>query len=195
MGAASIVPVAVHALEGGGLSKLGIVIVSVGCTLMVCGLTAVLLGWRKRLASGMCSGVRIAVAANSLFLAFLALELSDRLVRQDGKVFYWTTLLLPPALLLFWGLLAARRWAWHTFRGAAVFAVLWFLGFTVLIPFISLQADGVPVPWYGRVYMAGVSLALAAVFASAYWSLGRTDTRQYFDLTGGEAMEATEPGA
>ena len=195
MGAALIVPVAVHPLEGGGLTKVGIGVASAGCTLIVGGLTAVVVGLRKRRASSMPSGVRTAVAGNILFLTFLALELSDRLVRQDGKIFYWTTPLLLPTLLLFWGLLAARRWAWWTFRGAAALGVLWFLGFTALIPFVHLQADGVPTPWYGRVYMICVSLAFAAVFASAFWSLGRTDTRTYFDLTGREGTAAAKPGA
>lgn len=182
MGAALIPPVLVARLESGGMTTLGIGVVSVGCGLIACGMTAVLVGFRQRLASGMPSGVRAAVAANVLFLAFFALELSDGLVRQDGRIFYWTAVLFLPALLLFCGLFAAQRWAWWTFRGAAALGTLWFLGFVAVIPFANLQAEGVPVPWYGRVYMACVSLVFAGILAGAFWSLGRPETRNYFGL-------------
>jgi hypothetical protein len=192
MGATSILPVVVAALKRGGLTNLGIGVVSVGCSLIACGMTAVLLGFRQRRASGMPSGVRMAVAANIFFLAFFALELSDRLVRQDGKIFYWTTFLFLPALVLFYGLLAAGRWAWWTSRGLAALGVLWFLGFVALIPFVDLHGGGGPVPWYGRIIMACVSLAFAGVLASAFWSLGRTQTRCYFGLIRTEGT--AEPG-
>jgi hypothetical protein len=126
--------------------------------------------------------VRVAVAANVLFLAFFALELSDRLIQRDGKLFYWSTFLLPPALAIFCGLLAAQPWAWWTSRGAAALGVLWFLGFLVVIPFAHLETEGVPVPWQGRIYMACVTIAFAGILASAFWLLGRTDTRNYFGL-------------
>jgi xanthine/uracil/vitamin C permease (AzgA family) len=167
-------------MESGGQTTLGIGIVSAGCGLIACGVTAVLVGFRRRVASGMPSGVRAAVAANILFLAFCALELSDRLVRQDGKLFYWTTFLLPPALVLFCGLLAARRWAWWTSRVVAAVGVLWFVGFVALIPFLDLRGEGGPVPWYGRICMACVSLVFAGISAGALWSLGRRDARNYF---------------
>ena len=100
-----------------------------------------------------------------------------------------------PALVLFCGLLTARRWAWWTFRGVAALGVLWFLGFVALIPFANLQTDGVPVPWYGRLYMACVSLAFAGVMTCAFWLLGRTETRNYFGLIRTEENAAAEPGA
>src|SRR5262249_47104959 len=143
--------------------------------------TAAALGSRRR-AGAMPAGVRAAVAANALILTFLALELSDRSVRQDGMLFYWTTFLFPPALLLFGGLVTARPWAWWVARGAAAAGVLWFLGFLAVVPFAPLQSDGVPVPWYGRVYVAGVTLAFAAVLAAAFRALGRPETRTYFGL-------------
>lgn len=184
MGTALILPVVVARIESGVLSRLGIGVISVGCSLVACGMTAVLASFRQRHGSGMPSGVRAAVAANVLFLAFFALEFSDRLVRQDGRIVYWTTFLFPPALLLFCGLLTARPWAWWTFRGAAALGTLWFLGFVAVIPFASLQGHGgVPVPWQGRVYMACVSLVFAGVLAGAFWSLGRPETRNYFRLT------------
>ena len=41
-----------------------------------------------------------------------------------------------------------------------------------------------PVPWYGRVYMAGVTLTFAGVLAAAFRALGRPETRRYFGLVG-----------
>ena len=181
-GAAVFLPVVAARMERGQMTGVGTAVVSVGGVLIAGGLAAAWAGFRRRHGSVMPSGVRAAVAANVLVLAFCALELSDRLVRQDGRVFYWTTLLFLPALVLF-GVLAARPWAWRAFRTAAAVGVLWFLGFVALIPFVHLQAEGVPVPWYGRVYMAGVSLAFAGIMAGAFWSLGRPETREYFGFT------------
>jgi hypothetical protein len=181
MGAALIPPVVTDRWESGRMTGLGIGFIVAGGGLIACGATAAVLGLRQR-AAAMPSGVRAAVAANALVLAFLALELSDRAVRQGGKLFYWTTFLFPPALLLFGGLVAARPWSWWVARGAAALGVLWFLGFLAVIPFAPLRADGVPAPWYGRVYVAGVTLAFAGVLAGAFRALGRPETRSYFGL-------------
>jgi len=181
MGIALVVPIVASRLETGTLTGQGIGFLTAGCLLVASGVAAVAAGFRRR-PTGMPSGVRMAVAANVLILAFLALELSDRSVRQDGKLLYWTTFLLPPALLLFAGLVAGRAWSWWAARGAAAFGVLWFLGFLVAVPFAPLQADGVPAPWYGRVYVACVTVAFAAILAGAFRSLGRPEVRDYFRL-------------
>jgi hypothetical protein len=138
------------------------------------------------------SGVRAAVMANVLFLAFCTLEFSDGFVRQDGRVFYWTSLLFLPALVVFSGLLSARRWAWWTARGLTAAAVLWFVVLVAVIPFGDLRAEGGPVPWYGRVYMIGVSLAFAGIAAGAYASLGRADARGYFGVVRPREIAAAE---
>lgn len=182
MGAAVLLPVLLDTVERGGPTGLGIGVAAAGCSLVVCGLTALAVGIRRRCATGMPSGARIAVAANILFLAFFALEFSDLLVRQDGKIIYWTNFLFLPALFLFMGLLAARHWAWWISRGIAALGVLWFLGFVFLIPFGNIQRDGVPAPWEARVYMMCVSVLFASVLASAFWSIGRPATRSYFGL-------------
>jgi hypothetical protein len=181
MGAALIVPVVVDQLERGTLTGPGIGFIGAGVGLIACGAAAVLLGFRRRVA-GMPAGVRAAVAAHAVILAFLALELSDRAVRQDGKLFYWTTFLFPPGLLLFDGLIAARPWSWWVARGAAAAGVLSFLGLLAMVPFAALTADGVPVPWYGRLYVAGVTLGFVGVLAGAFRALGRPETRRYFGL-------------
>jgi hypothetical protein len=178
MGAGLIGPVIAAWLDRGRVTGLGIGFLAAVC-FTAGGITAAVLGVRRGV-TGMPSGVRAAVAANALVLAFLALELSDRAVRQDGRLFYWTTFLLPPALLLFGGLLAARRWSWWAARWIAAFGVFWLLGFLLMVPFAPLQADGVPAPWYGRVYVAGVTLAFAGVFFAAFRALGGREARGYF---------------
>jgi hypothetical protein len=194
MGFAMMVPVLVDRVERGGLSAIGIGILAVGCGAIAGGIFAAVVGSRQpRLP--MPSGVRAAVAANALALAFLALELSDRLVRQDGKIFYWTTFLLPPALLIFFGLVTARSWSWWVARGVAALGVVWFLGFLVVVPFVPLQADGVPAPWYGRVYTAGVTITFAAILFSPRSgrlakpnhdvSLGLVERKRMLPLRGG----------
>ena len=185
MGGALLPPVLVARLESDSLATLGIGIISVGCCMVTCGITAVLFGFLQRRGSTMPSGVRTAVTANIFILAFFALELSDRLVRREGRIVYWSTFLLLPALLLFCGLLTARRWAWWTSRSTAALGVLWFLGFAVVIPFANLQTEGVPVPWYGRGYMICVSLVFASIMAGAFWSLNRPETRNYFGINKG----------
>jgi len=184
LGSALLLPVVAARIESGTITPIGIGVIAVSCGLIACGMTAVVVSFRQPNRSIMPSGVRSAVAANVLFLAFFALELSDRLVRQDGRIVYWSTFLFLPALLLFYGLLTARPLAWWTFRGVAALGVVWFLGFVALIPFVNLQRDGVPVPSQGRVYMACVSVAFAGILAGAFWSLGRPETRNYFRLAG-----------
>jgi hypothetical protein len=182
MGVGVVLPVVAARLETGAFSGAGIGVGLVGCGLIAGGVTALGAGALRRRGPSMPGGVRAAVAANVLFLGFFALEFSDRLVRQGGRVVYWNAFLFPPALLLYYGLLSARRWAWWTSRGLAAVAGLWFLGFVAVIPFADLRGEGGPVPWYGRVYMACVSLVFAGIVAGAYWSLGRPEARRYFGL-------------
>jgi hypothetical protein len=195
MGVGLVLPVVAARLEGGAFGASGVGVGLAGCGLIACGVTALLAGAFRGRGPSMPGGVRAAVAANVLFLAFFALEFSDGLVRQGGRVVYWNTFLFLPALLLFYGLVSARRWAWWTSRGLAAVAALWFLGFVAVIPFADLRGEGGPVPWYGRVYMVCVSLVFAGVAAGAYWSLGRPEARGYFGLTRQAGAAAAEPGA
>jgi hypothetical protein len=146
------------------------------------GAAALVLGLRLPRKALMPSGVRAAVAANILFLGFCALELSDRLVRQEGRILYWTTFVFPPALVTFYGLVSAHRWEWWIFRVLTGVAALWFLAWLPLIPFADLRNDNGPVPWYGRLFMAGVTIAFACVSAGAFWSLGDRTARSYFGV-------------
>jgi hypothetical protein len=128
------------------------------------------------------AGVLAAVACNTLFLALLALEISDGLVRRGGALHPVSAFSFPPALLLLGGLLAGRRWAWWTARGAAVVFTVWFLGLSVAVCFAELHADGGPVPWQARVWMVAVGLVLAGLLAAGFLALGRPPARRYFGL-------------
>jgi hypothetical protein len=126
--------------------------------------------------------VRAVMAANVLFLAFCALEATDGLVYRGGRILYWTSILFLPALVVLYGQVSAQPWAWWVARILAALAALWFVAFIAIIPFADLRADGVPAPWYGRLYMAGVTLVFASISAYAFHSLGQTDARRYFGL-------------
>jgi hypothetical protein len=56
------------------------------------------------------------------------------------------------------------------------------LAFVAVVPFARLYSDHAPVPWYGRVWMVCVSLALAGILAGAFRSLGHPAARRYFGL-------------
>jgi hypothetical protein len=180
-GAGMTVPVVAAWMERGRLTGIAVGFLAASACFIAGGLTAAVRGGRRGFIETP-SAVRAALAANSLLLAFLALELSDRSVRQEGRLFYWTTFLLPPAVFLFGGLVAARTWAWWVARGMAALGVLWFLGFLLIVPIAPLQADGVPAPWYGRVYVAAVTLAFIGIFAGAFRALGQSEARSYFRM-------------
>ena len=129
--------------------------------------------------------VRVAVTGNILFLTFFALEISDGLIRQGGIIPLLSSGFFLPTLLLLYGLLWGRRWAWCTARGVAAIFTLWFLGFVAVIPFADLRGSQGPVRWWGRVYMVGVSLMLASILACVFRALGRPDTKGYFGLLRG----------
>ena len=178
-GVALSLPVGKVLLEGRVLTNVALAVLSASALLILVGIVTVVLGSRQPRAP-LPSGVRLAIAVNALIVAFFMLELGDRLVAREGQLVYWSTFLLPPALLLFAGLIRAQPWAWWIARGAAALAVVWFLGFVAIIPLADLRTEGVPVPWYGRLYMAGVSLFFAGAMAAAYRMLSRSETQHIF---------------
>lgn len=189
-GVAVLPPVIMARFEQQGLSKMGMAAGAIGFAMIVSGLLMVRRGRKNATEEAMPSAVRMAASGIAILAAFFALELCDRLVRQDGRIFYWSTFLLPPVLLLYVGLLARQRWAWWISRGFTGLAMLWFAGFIAVVPFAPLQNNGVPAPWYGRIYVAGVSLAFAAIFAVAWRSLAKPETRAYFGINRPERLQA-----
>lgn len=124
--------------------------------------------------------VRMVITSCLLFLAFCAMEFSDGLVNQGGRVFYWTSVLFLPALALFFGLVLAKRWAWWIARVASALLTLWFITFICMVPFVNLQSNGVPIPWPARIYVFTVTLVFASTAAYAFRSLGKPETKTYF---------------
>jgi hypothetical protein len=189
VGVGLIFPALVEWLEQGAISNLGVAVVSLAGVLVLCGLAAIHLGFRRWGGFSMPGPVRAMVTVNILFLAFCAVETSDGLLRQEGRIFYWTSVLFVPALLLHCGVLLAQRWAWWTARGVTAIFVLWFVGFIALIPFADLRGSDGPVPWWGRMYMVGLTLVFASISAYAFHALGRAEARNYFGMS-----RRAEPG-
>jgi hypothetical protein len=182
-GVALTILASVEWLEHGVLPNVGVMVVSLAGVFTFYGLGAIACGFRGWSGFSMPAPVRAAVAGNILFLAFCALEFSDGLIRQGGRVFYWTSVLFLPALLLLYGLVSERRWAWWTARGVTAIFTLWFVGFIAVIPFADLHGSDGPVPWEGRVYMVGVSLIFTSISAYAFHLLGRAPARDYFGMS------------
>lgn len=182
MGAAWLLPIAAQWWWGVGFSGTALRSVWVGPALIVCGLA--LLGWGRRGPAGerMPPSVRLAIIGNVLLLAFCALEFSDGLVRQDGRVFYWTSVLFLPALVILYGLVVGRRWAWWVARVLTALCAVWFLGFIAVVPFADLRADGVPMPARGRAWMIGVTLVFLTVSIYVFRVLGQPRSRSYFGV-------------
>ena len=175
-----IVPAIVEYQGRGILVGLGIIVVSLGAALIFCGAATILFGFRNRKGDPMPAPVRAAITANILFLTFCALEFSDGLLRQGGRLVYWTSILFLPALVVLYGQVSAQRWAWWVARAVTALFALWFFGFVAVIPFANLRAGDEVVPWHGRLYMAVVTLLFASISAYAFRSLGRAEARRYF---------------
>jgi len=184
LGAGGMFPAIVGWLGRGAWRQGEFAAVTVGIILVLAGL-CILGGALARLRSVSLSTpapVRAVMAANVFFLAFCALEATDGLVYRGGRILYWTSILFLPALVVLYGQVSAQPWAWWVARALAALSTLWFATFIAVIPFADLRTGGVPVPWYGRLYMAGVTLVFASISAYAFHSLGRHEARRYFGL-------------
>jgi hypothetical protein len=188
VGLAVLVPAFVEWRQRGTLPGPGVAVVGLGAALILGGTAAVLAGrrgWRGRV---MPAGVVAAVAVNTLFLALLALEISDGVVRR-GAFHPVSSFSFSSALLLLAGLLSGRRWAWWTARGAAVLFTLWFLGLSVAVCFAEVRTEQGPVPWQARVWMVAVGLGLAGLLGGGFLALGRPPVRRHFGLEGPPGQE------
>lgn len=179
-GVAVMIPALAENLNHGLFSGLAGVVVAFGILLILGGGAAILFARRHPSSVAMPAPVRATVMAAILFLAFCMLEFSDGLLRQDGRIFYWTSVLFLPALALLYGLVSAHRWAWWVTRVAAALAVLWSVAFMVIIPFADLRANGVSTPWWGRLYMEAVTLVFAGISFYVFRCLSRAEAKNYF---------------
>jgi hypothetical protein len=183
MGTAWMFPAFAQWSERGALQANGQAVVALGLLFILAGAAALWRGFRKLALASIPVPVRIAIVCNILFLSFCALELSDGLVRQGGRVFYWTSVLFLPALVLLYGQVLAHRWAWWVARTATALFAVWSLGFIVMIPMAGLRSGGAAIPWQGMIYVGSVSLAFAGLSAWTFRSLGNVQARKYFRLS------------
>jgi hypothetical protein len=65
-------------------------------------------------------------------------------------------------------------------RAVTAAFTLWFAGFLGLIPFADLRGNDGPVPWWGRLYVAGLTAVFASISAYVFLALGRAEARNYF---------------
>jgi hypothetical protein len=182
VGAAAMAPPIVARLEEGTMTPARTAVLAVGGALVFGGLVAVIFSRRRSSDPTAPGGARAAIAAASLFLSLFALEISDGLTRRSGAIHMISASLFVPTAVVLCGLTTGRRWAWRIARAVAACFTLWFLGFAAVIPFADLKGAEGPVPWWGRLYMIAVSLALASVLIAAFRALGRPQTRQYFGV-------------
>jgi len=181
-GAAWLVPAIAARLERGALALQDCAVASVGPVLILSGIVAAWCGFRELRIAPIPSPVRASIACNGVFVSFCVLEFSDGLLRQNGRIFYWTSILFLPALMLFYGQVLAQRWAWWAARIVTAFFTFWFAGFLLVIPFANLRGSGGAAPWWGRVYAATVTLVFASSSAYAFRSLGRAETKTYYGM-------------
>ena len=181
-GIAWLVPAIAAWLERGGLTLQGYAVASAGPVLVLGGVVAIWRGFGELRNASIPPPVRAALGANGLFVAFCVLEFSDGLLRQGGRVFYWTSILFLPALVVFCAQVSAQRWAWWVARIVTAILTLWFIGFLLMIPFIDLRGNGGAAPWWGRIYAASVTLVFASISAYAFRALGSAEARAYYGL-------------
>jgi len=181
-GVAWLIPAFAARMVNGELSLQDCAVASVGLILILGGVVAIYGDFSALRGAAVPPPVRAAIAGNGLLVAFCVLEFSDGLLRQNGRVFYWTSVLFLPALALFYGQLMAQRWAWWAARILTAIITLGFAAFLLVIPYAPLRGNAGPVPWWGRIYVAGVTLAFVSISAYAFRSLGRTEARSYYGM-------------
>ena len=181
-GAAWLIPANAARMVNGALSLQDDAVASVGLVLILSGVVAICRGFSALRAASLPPPVRAALMGNGLLVAFCVLEFSDGFLRQDGRVFYWTSILFLPALLLFYGQVLAQRWAWWAARILTAIIALGFAAFLLAVPFAPLRGNAGPPPWWGRIYVASVTLAFVSISAYAFRSLGLAQARTYYGM-------------
>lgn len=162
--------------EQGTLSVTGGAVLLCGVLLFASGSAAFVLGLARGRSSTVPASVRGAVLINALFLGLLALEISGGIAREAG-VIALSLFFYPPALALFWGLLAGRRWAWHIARWGSLLCALFYLGLSGVACVLR------PTDAHGRVWIwiASVGIVLGSLLLlGGFYALGRHSARLHF---------------
>jgi hypothetical protein len=159
--------------EQGAMSSLAYaMLVPVGI-LLACGIAGVALGLGRSRRMPLPASVLGAVLINALFLGFFALETSSGLAREGGTIAR-SLFFFPPALLLFWGLVAGRRWAWHAARWSGLLFALAYLGISAVVCLLQPADQDGPV-W---IWIAAVGVVLGSF--GGFHALARPSARRYF---------------
>ncbi len=146
--------------------------------LLACGSGITFLGLRRPRRCSVPASVLGAVLVNALFLALFALEISDTVARRGGIVAK-SWFFFPPALILFWGLVAGRRWAWHLVRwGSLGFALLYF-GVSIVACVLQPMDQQGPL-W---IWIASVGVVLGSLLLiGGFYALGLPSARRHFGV-------------
>lgn len=179
-GAAWLVPAIAASGGRGHLELHDYAVCLFGPLLILCGAGVVIRSFRDLRLAAMPSAVRVAIAGNGLFAAFCALEFSDGFLRQNGRVFYWTSILFLPVLALFYGQVFGQRWAWWGARIVTAIFSVWFAGFLMMIPFAHLRGNGGAAPWWGKIYAECVTLLFVSSSVWVFRSLGCAEARKFY---------------
>ena len=91
MGTTWLLPIFFELSLGEPLSEIGRNVAWLGPAMLAAGIVLMAWGFRRPKPARLPGPVRMAITVNVLFLSFCSLEFSDGLVRQDGRLLYWTT--------------------------------------------------------------------------------------------------------
>jgi len=110
------------------------------------------------------------------FVGLLCLEVSDSFFRHDGQIAR-SLFVLPVVVLLLWGLVSRRRWAWLITRVVALLAAALYVATiaVVWIAFAQMQTGA-------RIGISVVSAILGGLVLLAYLALGSGPARAYFRI-------------
>lgn len=181
MGVTWLFPYIFEYLQGNSISSLGQNFIWVSPFFIAMGTISLWVSRNQKTQEKVPSTVRMTNTATILFLSFCSLEFSDGITRQDGRVFYWTSVLFLPFLVLLFGVITEKKWAWWIARGSSLLLALGFIVMIGAIPFGDLQKDGVPIGPLGRLWMVGVTSVFLSVTIAVFLALGRKDTIHYFE--------------
>jgi hypothetical protein len=118
--------------------------------------------------------VLIVAIINIAFIGLLALESSDSYFVRGGRIAR-SLYVLPVAILLLYGVLNRRRWAWWATRAVAALGAAIYAGAAVGVWVFSSHLQlGL------RVWISTVSASLFMLVLSAFFALGRRPARDFF---------------
>ncbi len=176
LGLGMATPAIVAWREQGEMPSSGVVMLAAAALLAASGAAAAWQGRRRLRDRGIPASVAAPLVVNALFLGLLGLEVCHGFARE-GDVVARSLFFLPPALLLFWGMLTGRAWARHLARWGSFALALLFLGVGCVACVLRPSDQHGPV-W---VWIACVSVVLGSLLlVGGFHALGRASAKRYF---------------